>query len=95
MIARWSGQMTKRQAEALWVAREVGSALYLHSTSPHSGSFKGMLRGMRDAGMLSDTFTITPAGASLLENWESEHGALFPIITREGVEVLRAKRGKR
>lgn len=65
--------LTLRQAEALWAAREEGSALALLSTAPHSGSYRRMIKHLRERGLLTDYNIITAFGMGELARYEAKH----------------------
>jgi transcriptional regulator with XRE-family HTH domain len=66
--------LTRRQAEALWAARETGRADRLKTTERGSGGgFRRMLAMLKKTGLLTDTLGITKAGDILLDGYLSHH----------------------
>lgn len=64
--------LTKRQAEALWVARETGYAGNLRGRRT-GGATERMLAELRSMGLLSEGHSITTTGLAELALWEQVH----------------------
>lgn len=74
--------LTQRQAEALWAAKNHGRADTLYTTERGSGGgFRRMLREMREQGLLTSTLGPTDYGLELLADWESTR-TLKPRLKR-------------
>lgn len=74
--------LTMRQAEALLVARDEGSALLLLTTTPRNGPFISMIKRLKNVGLLTISATITRRGIEELEWYERRHRRGKPLSPR-------------
>jgi hypothetical protein len=80
--------ITHRQAEALWVARETGSALNLAFAS--KGGPRRIFYNLQREGYLKG-FSITDEGMAELERWERHHRRPLSPLTKQRIAAIQSR----
>lgn len=90
-------KLTKRQAEALWMAFRKGGAWDAHKGSKAGGAYARMCRHLAEQGLLANNapYPITTKGLSALRDEKARrwalHGSMATLLDMEKVEAALAE----